>query len=362
MHHKIARLQGQGVDLVAALGGLALGLGDVADAVARQIRFGDDHQRQRLGVFELAHLGKDEAGMAHGLVERHLPRRGFPARRGGLGANSLLGEAVDHALDGTFGRGDERRAAAGLGVREQLGHHRVDFFDVAARGRARLEVDGQGERLVGGEHPRRGEGPQRQTGVAHGIFQVVEGTVARRLQVEPLDGDGAVRTHGGGLPPGLQELAVGVFQVRNAGADLLRRDQDDVGICRQKLRQGDHGRVGELRQERLHALCRDLLRDPGQQLHQSRVARVLLGELAGALSHGIGNRQLPRRVDGHLADVDIVDGALVRHGELADIRDLVAPELHAHRVVQGGGKDIEDAAADGVLAALGHHVHVRVGT
>ena len=134
-----------------------------------------------------------------------------------------------------------------------------------------------------------------------------------------------------------------------------------MGICRQKLRQGDHGRVGELRQERLHALCRDLLRDLGQQLHQSRVARVLLGELAGALSHGIGNRQLPRRVDGHLADVDIVDGALVRHGELADIRDLVAPELHAHRVVQGGGKDIEDAAADGVLAALGHHVHVRVG-
>ena len=47
-----------------------------------------------------------------------------------------------------------------------------------------------------------------------------------------------------------------------------------------------------------------------------------------------------------------LERALVGDAEVADLLDLVAPELDAQRVVLGGREDIEDAAPDGEVAAL----------
>ena len=62
-----------------------------------------------------------------------------------------------------------------------------------------------------------------------------------------------------------------------------------------------------------------------------------------------------------LCDVDLGNRALVGDREHPHLADLVTPELHAHRVLGGRREDVEDAAADGELAALADHVDPRVG-
>lgn len=47
-----------------------------------------------------------------------------------------------------------------------------------------------------------------------------------------------------------------------------------------------------------------------------------------------------------------LQGALVGDLEVADLLDVVAPELHPERVLLGGREDVEDAAADRELATL----------
>ena len=64
VHHKIALLEGERVNLVAALGGPALRFGDIAYAVTGQIRLGYNDQWEGLGVLGLFHLGKYQAGVA----------------------------------------------------------------------------------------------------------------------------------------------------------------------------------------------------------------------------------------------------------------------------------------------------------
>ena len=53
--------------------------------------------------------------------------------------------------------------------------------------------------------------------------------------------------------------------------------------------------------------------------------------------------------------------ALVGHGERAQLVDLVAEEVDAHRVVGDGREHVEDAAAHRELAAAGDHVDPGVG-
>ncbi len=53
--------------------------------------------------------------------------------------------------------------------------------------------------------------------------------------------------------------------------------------------------------------------------------------------------------------------ALVSDGEPAHLVHLVAEELHPDGVVLGGWEHVDDAAADGKLAAVGDHVHPRIG-
>ena len=50
------------------------------------------------------------------------------------------------------------------------------------------------------------------------------------------------------------------------------------------------------------------------------------------------------------------NGALAAGLELADRVDLVAEKLDAHRVIAGKGKHVENAAAQGDLAGLGHEL------
>src|SRR3712207_7401554 len=56
------------------------------------------------------------------------------------------------------------------------------------------------------------------------------------------------------------------------------------------------------------------------------------------------------------------EGALVGGGEVAQLVDLVAPELDAHRVRLGGREDVEQPPADGELAALLHQLQDRKST
>ena len=76
---------------------------------------------------------------------------------------------------------------------------------------------------------------------------------------------------------------------------------------------------------------------------------MLAAELGGAGAHVVGQQQLAarRRPQPRLGG----DGALVGDGERPDLLDLVTPELHPQRVLLGRREDVDDAAADGELAA-----------
>ena len=360
MHHKIALLERQRVHLIAALGRPPLGVRNIADAVTGQVRFRHHDERQCLGVFELAHLGKDQARMAEGLIQGDLARAGFPAGGGHLGANALLGKTLHHALDSTLGRRDKCRTPASVCMRQQLGHHGIDLFDITARGGPRLKLERQGFLLWPGQHAWWGKCPQRLTGLANGDLQRLKGAVARSLSIEPFRGQGSIRTHGGSLPAGSEEFRVGLFQIFHAAPDLFRRHHHHVRGGGKELGEGDQWGIGKHGQNRLHALSRNMLADLGQKLHQRRVSGMRRRQCGRALCHRIRNRQLAGGKDIHATDLDFRDGALVSNRKLADIGDLIAPKLYAHRVIQGGGKDIDNATAGGKLTALGHHVHVLI--
>ncbi len=75
-----------------------------------------------------------------------------------------------------------------------------------------------------------------------------------------------------------------------------------------------------------------------------------LAELGGATAYVLGEEQLAARR--RPQPLDLLEGALVGDREGADLLDVVAPELHAERVLLGGREDVDDATADRELAAL----------
>ena len=83
------------------------------------------------------------------------------------------------------------------------------------------------------------------------------------------------------------------------------------------------------------------------------------GERRGPVAHLDGEQQLP--APGGVQHLDGGDRALVGDGEAAQLADLVAPELDAHRVLGRRREDVDDPAADGELAARGDHLDPRVG-
>ena len=76
----------------------------------------------------------------------------------------------------------------------------------------------------------------------------------------------------------------------------------------------------------------------------------------------IGDQQLTAGIHLNAGHLNIRDGALVGHGKLANIGDLITPKFNAHRIVQRGGKNVDDAATRSKLPALAHHVHVTITT
>src|SRR4051794_14877352 len=83
-------------------------------------------------------------------------------------------------------------------------------------------------------------------------------------------------------------------------------------------------------------------------------------ERARPLADLVGQQQLATRWRPDAVLVDL-EAALVGDLEPAHLFDGVTPELHPQWVFLGGREDVEDAAADGELAAPLDHVDARVG-
>ena len=82
-------------------------------------------------------------------------------------------------------------------------------------------------------------------------------------------------------------------------------------------------------------------------------------QLSRALPHRRGQQQLATREK--LDPVDVArHGALIRDGELADLVDLVAEELHAQRMRGRRREHVEDPAAHGEFAASRDHVDAMI--
>jgi hypothetical protein len=74
--------------------------------------------------------------------------------------------------------------------------------------------------------------------------------------------------------------------------------------------------------------------------------------------HGRSEQQLAARR--YPQPVDGLEAPLVGDAELADLLDLVAPELHPQWVLLGGREDVDDAAAHRHVTAALHQVGARV--
>ena len=103
---------------------------------------------------------------------------------------------------------------------------------------------------------------------------------------------------------------------------------------------------GEPRQPRLHAVEGVALREPFPLLAAPRLG---LDQLAGARLDLVGRQQLAHREDPRL--VDLARRALIGDREVRQPVDLVAPQVDAHRVIGGGGIDVDDRAPHRDLAA-----------
>ena len=162
---------------------------------------------------------------------------------------------------------------------------------------------------------------------------------------------------GGRAGPGRgEELVGGGDQLVGSGPCLLGVQDEEPGTG------GEH--VGDLlhpihqdRAEGLHPVGGDAVGDPQQQVPHSG---KLLRPRAGTFAHC--RRQEDLAAGRGVEAVGCgVQGTLIGDGEVADVVDLVAEQVHAHRMRLGGREHVEDAAADGELTALLHHVHAHVG-
>ena len=297
--------------------------------------------------------------MGQRLVEGDRPVHGLEARRGHARGDAVFPQAIRHAVDRALRRRHERHLAVVLpDVQLQRGVELLDRLRVTLRCGRRFELQGQRRGVVCGEHAGRGEGPPGVACLSRGDFERLVGAVRRRGDVQPLHRDGPLGAHRGGLPTGLEKLAVRGLQVGDAGADLLRVRHQHHRAGRHEFREHGVLLLRQRRDERLHAVRRLLLRDAGEQRRQRRVGGELSREFVGFGCHGVVDKQLPCGVQ--LDGAHLLDGALVRNGEGADVRHFVAPELDAHGVERGRWEDVNDAAASGKLAARRDHVHMVV--
>ena len=370
VHHQVARLQRQRVHAVALLRGLALARGLRVHAVAGQVRFREEQQARALVV---PGEGEHQPLVGHRVVDAHLVRRGLVG--GGvlglpdppqataaaeihadcLGRDAGFLEAPKHAGRHGRGWGREGHPSAGFDALADVAHQRTDGLHLAVRSGRRVVVEFQNIGSVGVKigHPERRQRPpgppQLLLYLLHRVDRKVSYALHRRRT-----------SHRRNIPAGLEELLAGFAQVVSTAFDGCGRHHQRVRTVRHELRQRHQlGRV-QRRDQRFHPLHLDLLADLVEDLGQLRVAGVLLGKVFCFGRHLVRDNQFPARIDHHLVRLHPGDGPLVADAKGAHLRDLVAPEVHADGHFLGRGEDVHDAAADGEVAALTHHVHVRV--
>ncbi len=177
--------------------------------------------------------------------------------------------------------------------------------------------------------------------------------VRQAAEGDRADVDRCLPADGSRGPGRFEELIGGTGEVVRPRPDPLRVTEQHVCPGRHAVQQELHvvRPVEQRRRQRLHALDRDAL---GKLVQDLGELGVLGGQQRRLLPHGRGEQQLPagRRPE----PLDLLDGALVGDGEGADLLHLVAPELDPGRVLVGGREDVQDAAADRELAALGDQV------
>ena len=221
-----------------------------------------------------------------------------------------------------------------------------------------------GAHVVGPDRPtgrglgvdgERADAPPRHAGGQGVLTHVRDGVEGRRAQ-QGLQVDRGHVAGRGVRPARAQELLAGGHQVVRPGAHPLGVADQHHRALGQHVDEQLHA-VHQGRGQRLHALDRDALGDLVEHVPH---AGQLVGELAGPGPDGVGEQQLatrrcPQPVLGDL------EAALVGDREVPDLLDRVAPELHAQRVLLGGREDVQDAAADGEVAAPLDQVGARVG-
>ena len=356
---QVAGLEGERVDLVAALGVAGLGARRGTESVAGEVGFGDDDE---VAGRPVGAAGEREPGVQDRLVDRHESVGGLGSRLRGGGGDLGLGQAFQDAGDGAVAGDHHRGPAAGADERAQPHEHGLHLGVLAARGGRVAGLDGHHEAVLGvGEESGRDELPPGAARLGGLLAHGGEGPVARAGQVEGLAVDGGVAAHGRGGPRGLEELPARRGEVGGAAAHLVGVAHHDAGVVRHEHRQGGHLARHEHGGQGLHAVARDALGQRVQELGQRRVGAVLGGQLTGPGADVVVEQQLAARVEDDLLDLAVGQRALVGDGELADLGDLVAVELDAQRVVGRGREDVHDAAAHGDVAAAGDHVLAGVG-
>ena len=267
----------------------------------------------------------------------------------------MLTEHLDHALRGAVALVDRDDPAPGGQVVADVGDRLLDVAPIGvrrvgghlARAAVLRDARGTGLRVEALEvEPEGADPPPRLALREHLLAHLADALQRRGSEV-----DRRLATGGGSGPAGAEELVAGGHEVVGAGADALGVEHEHVGLWREQLDQQLH-LVDQRRGQGLHALDGDAL---GQLVGQLAQLGVLGAQLGGAAAYGVGEEELAARRGPeplHPAALVRPHGALVGHGEEADLVDLVAEELHPDGVLVGGREDVDDAAADGVLATL----------
>jgi hypothetical protein len=338
--------------------------------VAAQFRqlFGGDEDAVLAFVFEvevvagdatdLARLEAGEAGDAVVLVDDVVADpelgEGEPAPAAGAGRGRLLGApaAVDEAAEGIDGEfqlgGDEALAQARLGEGERrVGAEPAAFEDAdldpveAVAGALRLPhvVEGDDGSVAGADQflqLRLGlldrAGGALGAGGAEGLGLVVVADGGQRERGARVQRPGDVDVEAAGvlvLHRGDRVLP----DVAQGGLDLLGGGEDDGGVVGDKVERG-----AELVQR--------------EELSEVGRAAFAFGRLEGGERGELAVVGVELGSGCQLDHLGLAEAALGEGREPAHRLDLVAEELDPHGAVLGRRVDVEDAAADGELAAL----------
>ena len=349
MHHQITGGQGQWVHGVSAFGGQPFTLGP-GGPVAGEVGLGDHHQ---LGT------GNDDAVVQRTLEHVHdaqaQRRTRFEHRGGGIPFTKLL----NHPVRCSDSRGDDGGPATGEHVGAQHGENLVGaaLLTAGRRGRSQVEIYRTGLTELA-------DRPPLMTSATSEVTNLIE--IAETGASELLDVDRGVTADRSHRPGGFEELLSGLDQVRGSSPDLLRVAHQQWCTRRQMVDEEAESLRVQYRGQCLHAVDRDSLSEFGEHVTDAAgdvvVARGRIGGQCGCASaHFVSQQQLTARHGDDRADLDFRDRTLIGDREHPYLSDLIAPELHPHRVLGGGREDVKDAAAYRELPAAAHHVDPGVG-